>query len=110
MTVVGADLLVQALGGRGEQVAMLVYCAPLHQHAVPDGRNCLFKPWRAVDDEELGPSQTALDETTVPSRMSRTIGSSASERAFQASQSVFTLPSSTNFVPFLCVFHTLILI
>ena len=29
--------------------------------------------------------------TTVPSRMSRTIGSSASERAFQASQSPFTL-------------------
>jgi hypothetical protein len=27
----------------------------------------------------------------VPSRMSRTIGSSASERAFHASQSVFTL-------------------
>src|SRR5580658_3688730 len=60
--VVGADLLVQALGGRGEQVAMLVYCAPLHRHAVPDSGNCLFKPWRAVDDEELGPSQTALDE------------------------------------------------
>src|SRR5580704_9231748 len=29
--------------------------------------------------------------TTVPSRMSRTIGSSLSERAFQASQSPFTL-------------------
>jgi hypothetical protein len=90
-------------------------------------------PCRALDDEELGPSQTPLDEivedsapcpgafaahaldrehtfwpssrtpiatssemevalrssrtrTTVPSRMSRTIGSSASKRAFQASQ------------------------
>jgi hypothetical protein len=41
---------------------MLVYCAPLHRDAVPDGGNCLFKPWRAVDDEELGPSQTAPDE------------------------------------------------
>src|SRR5688572_10343607 len=29
--------------------------------------------------------------STVPSRMSRTIGSSTSERAFQASQSLFTL-------------------
>jgi hypothetical protein len=31
----------------GITVAMLVYCAPLHRHAVPDGGNCLFKPWQA---------------------------------------------------------------
>ena len=35
--------------------------------------------------------RSSRTRTTVPSRMSRTIGSSASERAFQASQSPFTL-------------------
>ena len=62
VAVVGADLLVQALGGMGEQVAVLVNCAPLHRHAIPDGGNRLVEPRCAVDDEELGPSQTALDE------------------------------------------------
>ena len=32
----------------------------------------------------------SLTRTTVPSRIRRTIGSAASERAFQASQSAFT--------------------
>src|SRR5215207_5251482 len=35
--------------------------------------------------------RSSRTRTTVPSRINRTIGSSASERAFQASQSVFTL-------------------
>ena len=35
--------------------------------------------------------RSSRTRTTVPSRISRTIGSSASERAFQASQSLFTL-------------------
>ena len=35
--------------------------------------------------------RSSRTRTTVPSRMSRTIGSSASERAFHASQSLFTL-------------------
>src|SRR5437660_9795180 len=35
--------------------------------------------------------RSSRTSTTVPSRMSRTIGSAASERAFQASQSAFTL-------------------
>ena len=35
--------------------------------------------------------RSSRTRTTVPSRIRRTIGSSASERAFQASQSVFTL-------------------
>ena len=35
--------------------------------------------------------RSSRTRTTVPSRMSRTIGSSASERAFHASQSPFTL-------------------
>jgi hypothetical protein len=34
--------------------------------------------------------RSSRTRTTVPSRISRTIGSSASERAFQASQSAFT--------------------
>src|SRR5204862_653021 len=35
--------------------------------------------------------RSSRTRTTVPSRISRTIGSSASERAFHASQSLFTL-------------------
>src|SRR5215469_7278060 len=35
--------------------------------------------------------RSSRTRTTVPSRINRTIGSSASERAFQASQSFFTL-------------------
>ena len=55
VVVVGADLLVQALGGMGEQVAMLMNGAPLHRHAVPHGGDRLVEPGRAIDDEELGP-------------------------------------------------------
>ena len=36
--------------------------AALDRHAVPDDGDGLVEPRRAVDDEELGPSQTALDE------------------------------------------------
>ena len=68
VAVVGADLLVQALGSMGEQVAVLVNCAPLRRHAVPDGRNRLVVPRRAVDDEELGLTQTALDEIVRTAR------------------------------------------
>ena len=60
--VVGGDLLVQALGGVREEIAMLVNRAALDRHAVPDDGDGLVEPRRAVDDEELGPSQTALDE------------------------------------------------
>jgi hypothetical protein len=35
--------------------------------------------------------RSSRTRTTVPSRIRRTIGSSASERVFQASQSLFTL-------------------
>ena len=41
---------------------MLVNRAALHRHAVPDGGDGLLQPRRAVDDEELGPAQAALDE------------------------------------------------
>src|SRR4029077_9130887 len=60
--VVGGDLLVQALGGVREEIAMLVNRAALDRHAVPDGGDGLVEPRCAVDDEEFGPSQAALDE------------------------------------------------
>ena len=41
---------------------MLVNRAALERHAVPDDGDGLVEPRRAVDDEELGPSQAALDE------------------------------------------------
>jgi hypothetical protein len=32
------------------------------RHAVPDGGDGLVEPRRAIDDEELGPPQPAIDE------------------------------------------------
>ena len=60
--VVGGDLLVQALGRVGEQVAVLMDRAPLNRHAVPDRGDRLFQPRRAVDDEEVRAAQTASDQ------------------------------------------------
>ena len=42
--VVGGDLVMQALGGMGEQVPVLVNRAPLHRHAVPDGGQRILDP------------------------------------------------------------------
>lgn len=53
---------MQTLGRVRQQVPVLVDCAALHRHAVPDGRDGLVEPRRTVDDEELGPTQPALDE------------------------------------------------
>src|ERR1700733_1599848 len=36
--------------------------AALDRHAVPNGGDRLVEPGRAIDDEELGPPQAALDE------------------------------------------------
>ena len=41
---------------------MLMNGAPLHRHAVPHCGDRLVQPGRAIDDEELGPPQAALDE------------------------------------------------
>ena len=60
--VVGGDLLVQALGRVGEQVAMLMNRAALKRHAVPDGGDRLLQPRCAVDDQELRPAQVAGDQ------------------------------------------------
>ena len=46
-------------------------------------------PMTTSNDIEVA-LRSSRTRTTVPSRISRTIGSSASERAFQASQSAFT--------------------
>src|ERR1019366_5527339 len=128
VVVVRGDLVMQALWGMREQVSVLMNRAALHRHSVPDRGDGLVEPRRAIDNEEFGPTQPALDEvvqhsapclgalpahalliasstfwpstrtprttrseievalrssrtrTTVPSRIRRTIGSSASER------------------------------
>src|ERR1051325_9383510 len=49
-----------------------------------------WEAWNARSLAEEPIVRLILDGTMVPSRISRTIGSSASERAFQASQSAFT--------------------
>src|SRR5271157_2916276 len=53
---------MQALWRVREKVPVLVDRAALHRHAVPDGGDGLVEPGCAVDDEELGPPQPALDE------------------------------------------------
>src|ERR1700674_2067786 len=46
----------------GEKVSVLVNRAALHRHSIPDRGNGLVEPRRAVDDEEFGTPQPALDE------------------------------------------------
>jgi|HubBroStandDraft_1064217.scaffolds.fasta_scaffold1667226_1 hypothetical protein len=41
---------------------MLVHRAPLHRHAIPNGGNRALEARAAIDDEQLGPPQAALDE------------------------------------------------
>ena len=41
---------------------MLVDGVALHRHAVPHGGDCALQPQCTIDDEELGTTQTALDE------------------------------------------------
>jgi len=55
--VVGGDLLVQALGGMAEQVAMLVHRAALKGHAVPHGCDRLLQPRCAIDNQERAVSE-----------------------------------------------------
>ena len=52
----GLDLVAR------RRVDHVVDRAPLYRHAVPHGGNRPLKPRRAVDDEELGPSEAPLDE------------------------------------------------
>ena len=53
---------MQALGGVGEEIAVLMHRASLYQHAIPNGGDRALKPRAAIDDEKLGPPQAALDE------------------------------------------------
>jgi hypothetical protein len=53
---------MQALRCVREEITMLVHRAPLHRHAIPNGGNRALKPRAAINDEELGPPQAALDE------------------------------------------------
>src|SRR5260370_2342792 len=62
VVVIRRNLLMQALGRVRQQVPMLVTRAALDRNAVPNGGDRLVEPRRAVDDEELGPPQPALDE------------------------------------------------
>jgi hypothetical protein len=62
IVVVGGDLLVQALGRVGQEVAMLVDRAALDRQAVPHRGDRGLEPGRAVDDQELGPPQAAGNE------------------------------------------------
>src|SRR4051812_19009944 len=142
--VVSRDLVVEALGRMGEQVAVLVHRAALRRNPLPDRRESLLQARRSIHNDEGWPAQLARDKivehrppgglrlsahvldrpmfltasrtfwpssrmpmttssemevalrssrtrTTVPSRINRTIGSSARERWFQACQSVCTL-------------------
>src|SRR5712672_232769 len=49
VVVIRGDLVMQALGGMGEQVPVLVDRAALDGHAVPDGDDGLVAPRRAID-------------------------------------------------------------
>ena len=45
------------------QVAVLVNGAALDRHTVPNSGDCVFEPWSAINDEELGPPQATLSST-----------------------------------------------
>ena len=62
VVVIRGDLVMQPLGGMGEQVPVLVDRAALHRHAVPDRGDGLVEPRRAIDDEELRTPQPAIDK------------------------------------------------
>jgi hypothetical protein len=50
-----------------EEVSVLMNRAALDRHSVPDRGNGLVEAGRAIDDEELGAPQPALDETVEDS-------------------------------------------
>src|SRR4029453_18596915 len=62
VVVICRDLVMQALGRVRQQVSMLVNRAALDRYAVPNGGDGLVESRRAIDDEECGPPQPALDE------------------------------------------------
>ena len=56
------DLIAQPFGDMSEQVPVLVHRTALHQHTVPDGGEGVLEPRSAVDNDNLGPRQPAIDE------------------------------------------------
>lgn len=53
---------MQALGGVGEQITVLVNRVALNGSAVPQRGDGRIEPLAAVDDEEFRPAQAAPDE------------------------------------------------
>ena len=56
----------------GQQVAMLVHRAALHQRLGPHQPERLLQPRRAIDDDELGgvqPARHQIIEQAAPSRL-----------------------------------------
>src|SRR6202047_5402829 len=62
VVVIRGDLVMQPLGGMGEQVPVLVDRAALNRHAIPNRGDGLVEPRRAIDDEEFRAPQPAMDE------------------------------------------------
>src|SRR5450631_1231449 len=62
VVAVRGDLVMQAPERMRDKISELVNRAALHRHSVPDRGNGLVEPRRAIDDEELGAPQPALDE------------------------------------------------
>src|ERR1017187_4792509 len=67
VVVIRGDLIMQALRGMREKVPVLMNRAALDRHSVPDGGDGLIEPRCAVDNEELGAPQPALDEVVEAS-------------------------------------------
>jgi hypothetical protein len=65
--ILGGDLLIQALRHALQPIAMLVDHAGLYWHTVHRPR-----PWRAIDDEELGPPQPTPEEIVEQGRSDNT--------------------------------------
>gem|GEM_PF-4438239 len=93
---------MQPVGRMGEKITVLMHRAALDQHVAPERGKSFLEAGCAIDNDEFRRLQTSIDQiieaflssrtrTTVPSRMSLMIGSSFKERAFQSSQSPFTL-------------------
>ena len=62
VVVVGRYFLVQPLGRMRQEVAVLMDRAPLHWQAVPHDGNRALQARSTINDEELGPLQSAPDE------------------------------------------------
>ena len=62
---------MQALGCVSKQIAVLVDRAGLCRYVAPERGQCLLQPSAAVDDQELGLAQSALDEICVSSDLIR---------------------------------------